>query len=80
MNNKMRMPILQKEVYCPPSPSVAGEAYQMKLNADVALFLAKGGVVTSIPNGSTAEKFKHRSKADILSEQKRRFNINGGDL
>jgi hypothetical protein len=74
----MRMPILQKEVYCPPSPSVAGEAYQMKLNADVALFLAKGGVVTSIPNGSTAEQFRLRFRP--CGGPREKAKINGGDL
>lgn len=68
--------ILQKDVQCPPSPNVIGEAYRLKLAADTAEFLARGGEIKQCTNSDTATPFRMRSREDALADEKRRFKIN----
>jgi hypothetical protein len=65
--------VLQKDVQCRPSPNAMGEAFQMKLAADTAEFLSRGGVVQQCDNAATAEKYKDRTSSEIKAI-KRKFN------
>lgn len=71
--------IQQQEVQCRPSSNVLGEAFQTKIDADVAVFLAKGGKVEVVANSATAEPFRMRTREDQLADQKRKFKINNGE-
>lgn len=67
---------LQKDVQCRPSENVLGEAYRLKLAADTAAFLARGGAVEVVANDATAYPFRMRTREDALADENRRFKIN----
>lgn len=67
---------LQKDVQCRPSENVMGEAYRLKLAADTAAFLARGGAIESVPTDATAYPLRMRTREDALANEKRRFKIN----